>query len=170
MEEQLVSEGSRLRSDVAGDGTTTATILAEAIFEEGLKNVTAGANPVAIKRGIERAVQAVVKELNKNATKVSGKKEMAQVGSVAANNDEEIGKILADAMERVGQDGVITVDEGKSLDTEVKWVEGMQFDKGFLSPHFVTNADKMECLLENPFILVHEKKISAIKDMLPLLE
>jgi len=167
---QLVKEVASKTSDVAGDGTTTATILAEAIFEEGLKNVAAGANPVAIKRGIERAVQAVVKELKSNATKVAGKKEIAQVGSVAANNDEEIGKILADAMERVGQDGVITVEEGKSLDTEVNWVEGMQFDKGFLSPHFVTNADKMECVLDNPFILVHEKKIGAIKDMLPLLE
>ncbi|MEZ5963902.1 MAG: chaperonin GroEL [Planctomycetota bacterium] len=167
---QLVKEVASKTSDVAGDGTTTATILAEAIFEEGLKNVAAGANPVAIKRGIERAVQAVVKELKGKATKVAGKKEIAQVGSVAANNDEEIGKILADAMERVGQDGVITVEEGKSLDTEVNWVEGMQFDKGFLSPHFVTNPDKMECVLENPFILVHEKKVSTIKDMLPLLE
>ena len=167
---QLVKEVASRTSDVAGDGTTTATILAEAIFEEGIKNVTAGANPVSIKRGIEKAVLAAVTELKKNATKVAGKKEIAQVGSVAANNDEEIGRILADAMERVGQDGVITVEEGKSLQTEVEWVEGMQFDKGYLSPHFVTNADKMECLLENPWILVHEKKISSIKDMLPLLE
>ncbi len=167
---QLVREVASKTSDVAGDGTTTATILAEAIFEEGLKNVTAGANPVAIKRGIEKAVAAVVKELKAKSTKVAGKKEIAQVGCIAANNDEQIGKILADAMERVGQDGVITVEEGKSLDTEVKWVEGMQFDKGYLSPHFVTNADKMECVLENPFILVHEKKVGAIKDMLPLLE
>ena len=167
---QLVKEVASRTSDVAGDGTTTATILAEAIFEEGIKNVTAGANPVSLKRGIEKAVLAAVKELKKNATKVAGKKEIAQVGSVAANNDEEIGKILADAMERVGQDGVITVEEGKSLQTEVEWVEGMQFDKGYLSPHFVTNADKMECVLENPWILVHEKKITSIKDMLPLLE
>jgi len=167
---QLVREVASKTSDVAGDGTTTATILAEAIFEEGLKNVTAGANPVAIKRGIEKAVAAVVKELKAKSTKVAGKKEISQVGCIAANNDEQIGKILADAMERVGQDGVITVEEGKSLDTEVKWVEGMQFDKGFLSPHFVTNTDKMECVLENPFILVHEKKVGAIKDMLPLLE
>jgi chaperonin GroEL len=167
---QLVKEVASKTSDVAGDGTTTATVLAEAIFEEGIKNVTAGANPVSIKRGIEKAVAAVVAELRKRSTKVSGKKEIAQVGCIAANNDEEIGNILADAMERVGTDGVITVEEGKSLTTEVKWVEGMQFDKGYLSPHFVTNADKMECVLENPWILVHEKKITAIKDMLPLLE
>jgi chaperonin GroEL len=167
---QLVKEVAAKTSDVAGDGTTTATVLAEAIFEEGLKNVTAGANPVSIKRGIERAVATVVADLRKRSTKVSGKKEIAQVASIAANNDEEIGKILADAMERVGNDGVITVEEGKSLATEVKWVEGMQFDKGYLSPHFVTNPDKMEAVLENPWILVHEKKITAIKDMLPLLE
>jgi chaperonin GroEL len=167
---QLVKEVASKTSDVAGDGTTTATVLAEAIFEEGIKNVTAGANPVAIKRGIEKAVAAVVAELRKRSVKVNGKKDIAQVGTVAANNDEEVGKILADAMERVGNDGVITVEEGKSLSTEVKWVEGMQFDKGYLSPHFVTNPDKMECVFENPFILVHEKKISAIKDMLPLLE
>src|SRR5690606_5348256 len=127
-------------------------------------------NPVAIKRGIEKAVQAVVKELKKNATKVAGKKEIAQVGAVAANNDEEIGRILADAMERVGQDGVITVEEGKSLDTEGKWVEGMQVDERFLSPHFVTNSEKMQCVLEYPYFLVPEKKFASIKDMLPLLE
>jgi chaperonin GroEL len=167
---QLVKEVAAKTSDVAGDGTTTATILAEAIFEEGLKNVTAGANPVAIKRGIEKTVQAVVKELQKRATPVKGKKEIAQVGSIAANNDTEIGAILADAMERVGQDGVITVEEGKSLSTEVEWVEGMQFDKGYISPHFVTNPERMECVLENAWVLVHEKKIAAIKDMLPLLE
>ncbi|MCB9869033.1 MAG: chaperonin GroEL [Planctomycetes bacterium] len=167
---QLVKEVASKTSDVAGDGTTTATVLAEAIFEEGLKNVTAGANPVGIKRGIDKAVAAVVADLRRHSTPVKGKKEIAQVGCIAANNDEEIGKILADAMERVGQDGVITVEEGKSLDTHVDWVEGMQFDKGYLSPHFVTNADKMETVLENPWILVHEKKISSIKDMLPLLE
>jgi chaperonin GroEL len=167
---QLVKEVASKTSDVAGDGTTTATVLAEAIFEEGLRNVTAGANPVAIKRGIEKSVKAVVANLKKRSIKVKGKEEIAQVGSIAANNDEEIGKILSDAMERVGNDGVITVEEGKSLDTTVEWVEGMQFDKGFLSPHFVTNVDRMECELEDPWILVHEKKISTIKDMLPLLE
>jgi chaperonin GroEL len=167
---QLVKEVASKTSDVAGDGTTTATVLAEAIFEEGIKNVTAGANPVAIKRGIEKAVAKVVEAIKKVKIDVKGKKEIAQVGAIAANNDEEIGNILADAMERVGKDGVITVEEGKSLVTEVKWVEGMQFDKGYLSPHFVTNQEKMEAVLENPYILIHEKKISTIKDMLPLLE
>ena len=167
---QLVKEVASKTSDVAGDGTTTATVLAEAIFEEGIKNVTAGANPVALKRGIEKAVEAVCEKVQKIKIDVKGKKEIAQVGSIAANNDEEIGGILSDAMERVGKDGVITVEEGKSLETEVVWVEGMQFDKGYLSPHFATNQEKMEAELENPFILVHEKKISSIKDMLPLLE
>ncbi|MEY4673492.1 MAG: hypothetical protein RL148_1276 [Planctomycetota bacterium] len=167
---QLVKEVASKTSDVAGDGTTTATVLAEAIFEEGLKNVTAGANPIAMKRGIEKAVAKVVESIRASRIVVKGKKEIAQVGSIAANNDEEIGNILADAMERVGKDGVITVEEGKSLKTEVKWVEGMQFDKGYLSPHFVTNQDRMECVLDNPFILIHEKKITSIKDMLPLLE
>ena len=167
---QLVKEVASKTSDVAGDGTTTATVLAEAIFEEGLKNVTAGANPIAMKRGIEKAVAKVVESIRASKIVVKGKKEIAQVGSIAANNDEEIGNILADAMERVGKDGVITVEEGKSLKTEVKWVEGMQFDKGYLSPHFVTNQDRMECVLENPFILINEKKITSIKDMLPLLE
>ena len=167
---QLVKEVASKTSDVAGDGTTTATVLAEAIFEEGLKNVTAGANPIAMKRGIEKAVAKVVESIRASRIVVKGKKEIAQVGSIAANNDEEIGNILADAMERVGKDGVITVEEGKSLKTEVKWVEGMQFDKGYLSPHFVTNQDRMECVLENPFILINEKKITSIKDMLPLLE
>jgi chaperonin GroEL len=167
---QLVKEVASKTSDVAGDGTTTATVLAEAIFEEGIKNVTAGANPVSLKRGIEKAVVKVVDAIKKAKIDVKGKKEIAQVASIAANNDTEIGDILANAMERVGKDGVITVEEGKSLKTEVKWVEGMQFDKGYLSPHFVTNPDKMECVLENPWILVHEKKIASIKDMLPLLE
>jgi chaperonin GroEL len=167
---QLVKEVASKTSDIAGDGTTTATLLAEAIFEEGVKNVTAGANPVGIRRGIEKAVTAVVEALKRQSTPVKGRKEIAQVASIAANNDEEIGKILADAMERVGKDGVITVEEGKSLNTEIEWVEGMQFDKGFLSPHFVTDADRMECVLENPWVLVHEKKISSIRDMLPLLE
>jgi chaperonin GroEL len=167
---QLVKEVAAKTSDVAGDGTTTATVLAEAIFEEGLKNVTAGANPIGIKRGIDKAVAAVVANLRKHSTPVKGKKEISQVGCIAANNDEEIGKIIAEAMERVGKDGVITVEEGKSLDTVVEWVEGMQFDKGYLSPHFVTNMDKMEVVLEEPWILVHEKKVSNVKDMLPLLE
>jgi chaperonin GroEL len=167
---QLVKEVASKTSDVAGDGTTTATVLAEAIFEEGLRNVTAGANPVGIKRGIEAAVQAVVDSLHKRATEVNGKQGIAHVGCIAANNDEAIGNMIADAMERVGQDGVITVEEGKSLHDEVDWVEGMQFDKGFLSPHFVTNTDRMEAVLEDPFILVHEKKIGSIKDLLPLLE
>ena len=167
---QLVKEVASKTSDVAGDGTTTATVLAEAIFEEGLKNVTAGANPVSIKRGIEKAVKAVVESLEKQATKIKGKTEIAQVGCIAANNDQEIGDMIADAMERVGQDGVITVEEGKSLSTEVDWVEGMQFDKGYLSPHFVTNTERMETVLEDPWILVHEKKIGSIKDMLPMLE
>ena len=167
---QLVKEVAAKTSDVAGDGTTTATVLAEAIFEEGLKNVTAGANPIGIKRGIDKAVAAVVANLRKHSTPVKGKKEISQVGCIAANNDEEIGTIIAEAMERVGKDGVITVEEGKSLDTVVEWVEGMQFDKGYLSPHFVTNMDKMEVVLEDPWILVHEKKVSNVKDMLPMLE
>ncbi|MFO1053793.1 MAG: chaperonin GroEL [Planctomycetota bacterium] len=167
---QLVKEVASKTSDVAGDGTTTATVLAEAIFEEGLRNVTAGANPVSLKRGIEKAVAAIVEQIKKQAVKVKGKTEIAQVGCIAANNDEEIGKMIADAMERVGQDGVITVEEGKSLSTEVDWVEGMQFDKGYLSPHFVTSPERMECVLEDAYVLIHEKKISSIKDMLPLLE
>ena len=167
---QLVKEVASKTSDVAGDGTTTATVLAEAMLEEGLKNVTAGASPVGIKRGVDKAVAAVVADLRKHSIPVKGKKEISQVGCIAANNDEEIGKILAEAMERVGQDGVITVEEGKSLDTHIDWVEGMQFDKGYLSPHFVTDPDKMEAVLDNPWILIHEKKVSNIKDMLPLLE
>jgi len=167
---QLVKEVSSRTSDSAGDGTTTATVLAEAIFEEGLKNVTAGANPVAIKRGIDAAVDACIKQLKKISTPVDGKKDIAQVGAIASNNDAEIGKMIAEAMEKVGQDGVITVEEGKSLATEVEWVEGMQFDKGYLSPHFITNAKTMEAVLEKPYILVHEKKLSSIKDLIPLLE
>jgi len=167
---QLVKEVASRTSDNAGDGTTTATVLAEAIFEEGLKNVTAGANPVALKRGIDKAVAAVVEELKKRATPVKGQKEVTQVGSVAANNDLEIGQMIAKAMDQVGKDGVITVEEGKSLKTEVDWVEGMQFDKGFLSPHFITNAKSMDAVYEKPYILICEKKISTIKDMIPLLE
>jgi len=167
---QMVKEVASKTSDVAGDGTTTATVLAEAIFEQGLKVVTAGANPLQLKRGIEKAVEAVVAEIKSMSTPVKGREEIRQVASIAANSDAEIGERIADAMERVGKDGVITVEEGKSLATEIKWVEGMQFDKGYLSPHFVTNAEKMEALLEDPYILIHEKKISGIKELLPLLE
>ena len=167
---QLVRQVSSKTADVAGDGTTTATVLAESIFEEGLRNVTAGANPVELKRGIEAAVEAVVAYLKKQSKPIKTTDEIRQIGSVAANNDTEIGAKLAEAWERVGKDGVITVEEGRSLDTEIEWVEGMQFDKGYLSPHFATNAESLECELESPFILIFEKKISSIRDMLPLLE
>ncbi|MBL8693857.1 MAG: chaperonin GroEL [Planctomycetes bacterium] len=167
---QLVKEVAAKTSDQAGDGTTTATVLAEAIFEEGLRNVTAGANPVGLKRGIEKAVAAVTDKLKSMSKPVKNHKEIAQVGTIAANNDSEIGEMLAQAMDKVGKDGVITVDEGKSLTTEVTVVEGMQFDKGYLSPHFITDTEKMQCVLENPYILVHEKKISSIKDLIPILE
>jgi chaperonin GroEL len=167
---QMVKEVAAKTSDVAGDGTTTATVLAEAIFEEGLRSVAAGANPISVKRGIEKAVQCVIGDLKEQSRKVAGSKEIAQVGTIAANNDDEIGKKIAEAMERVGKDGVITVEEGKSLTTEIEWVEGMQFDKGYLSPHFATDRQSMECVLENPYILIHEKKISSVRDFLPLLE
>ena len=167
---QMVKEVASRTSDVAGDGTTTATILAEAIFDEGLKNVAAGANPIDLKRGIEAAVKAVVAALHAMSKDVAGRKEIAQVGAIAANNDNEIGDMIAEAMERVGKDGVITVEEGKSLDTTVEWVEGMQFDKGYISPHFVTNAETMECELDEPYILIHEKKLSSVRDIIPLLE
>jgi chaperonin GroEL len=167
---QLVKEVASKTSDNAGDGTTTATVLAEAIFEEGLKNVTAGANPVALKRGMEKAVQACIAHLAKLSTPVKGRAEIAQVGSVASNNDAEIGDMIAEAMDKVGKDGVITVEEGKSLATEVEWVEGMQFDKGWLSPHFITDPKTMSAVYENALVLVHEKKLSSIKDMIPLLE
>ncbi len=167
---QMVREVASKTSDVAGDGTTTATILAEAIFEEGLKNVAAGASPMGIKRGIETAVHAVLEELTARSTPITGKKEITQVASIASNNDPEIGKQIAEAMEKVGKDGVITVEEGQALDTNVEWVEGMQFDKGYLSPHFVNKPENMTAELENPYILIHEKKITSIKDMLPLLE
>ncbi len=167
---QMVKEVASKTSEVAGDGTTTATVLAEAIFEEGLKNVAAGANPMALKRGVERAVRAVVKDLTKRSTAVTGRAEIAQVAAIAANNDPEIGKMIADAMEKVGKDGVITVEEGKSLETTVDWVEGMQFDRGYLSPHFATDRESMTCVLEEPYVLIHEKKISAVKDLIPLLE
>ncbi len=167
---QMVKEVASKTSDVAGDGTTTATVLAQAIFEEGLKNVTAGANPMTLKRGVDLAVEAIVKELQKMSLKVVGKKEISQVGAIAANNDPEVGTMIAEAMEKVGKDGVITVEEGKGLATEVEVVEGMQFDKGYVSPHFVTEPHRMECALDEPYILIHEKKISAAKDIVPLLE
>jgi len=167
---QMVKEVAEKTSDTAGDGTTTATILAEAIYREGLKNVTAGANPMALKRGIEKAVEKVIEELKKLSTPIKDKKEVAQVASIAANCDTTIGDLIAEAMEKVGKDGVITVEEAKSTATTLEVVEGMQFDQGYLSPYFVTDAERMECVLEEPYILIYEKKISALKDLLPLLE
>lgn len=166
---QLVKEVASKTSDVAGDGTTTATVLAQSIYAEGLKYVTAGANPNLIKKGIDTAVVDVVKELKKLSQDVSGEK-IAQVGAISANNDESIGKIIAEAMDKVGKDGVITVEEAQGLETTMEIVEGMQFDRGYLSPYFITDPDRMECVLENPVILLHEKKISSLKDLLPLLE
>jgi len=167
---QLVREVASKTSDVAGDGTTTATVLAESIFREGLKNVTAGANPTSLQRGIQKAVDAVVAELKKISKNVSDRTEIAQVATVSANWDRTIGEIIADAMDKVGKDGTITVEEAKSIETTLEVVEGMQFDKGYLSPYFVTNAESMEAVLENAYILIHEKKISSLKDLLPLLE
>ena len=167
---QMVKEVATKTSDLAGDGTTTATVLAQAIFREGLKNVTAGSNPMALKRGIEAAVECVVEELKKMSVPTKGKKEIAQVGSISANNDREIGDLIAEAMGKVGKDGVITVEEAKGLQTELETVDGMQFDRGYLSPYFVTDPDKMEAILEDALILIHDKKVSAMKDLLPLLE
>jgi len=167
---QMVKEVASKTSNVAGDGTTTATIYAEAIFEEGLKNVTAGAKAMQLKRGIDKAVTAIVAELEKNSNPVTSSKEIAQVGTCAANQDAEIGKKIADAMDKVGKDGVITVEEGQGIETAVDLVEGMQFDRGYISPHFVTRPDTMECDMDKPLILIHEKKISSIKDLVPLLE
>ncbi len=167
---QMVKEVATKTSDVAGDGTTTATILAQAIFREGLKSVTAGVNPMAIKRGIEKAVDTVVADLEKLSVTTRGKKEIAQVGSISANSDMEIGDLIADAMEKVGKDGVITVEEAKGLETELETVDGMQFDRGYLSPYFVTDPEKMEAALEDAHILIHDKKISTMKDLLPVLE
>ncbi|MEX2111477.1 MAG: chaperonin GroEL [Gemmatimonadaceae bacterium] len=167
---QMVKEVATKTSELAGDGTTTATILAQAIFREGLKNVTAGVNPMALKRGIDAAVAAVVEDLKKMSLPTKGKKEIAQVGSISANNDKEIGDLIADAMEKVGKDGVITVEEAKGLETTLETVEGMQFDRGYLSPYFVTDPDKMEVALEEALILIHDKKISSMKDLLPILE
>ena len=167
---QMVKEVATRTSDNAGDGTTTATVLAQAIFREGLKNVTAGSNPMAIKRGIDKAVQAVIEELKKISVPTTGKKEIAQVGTISANNDSEIGNLIAEAMEKVGKDGVITVEEAKGLDTTLETVEGMQFDRGYVSPYFVTDPEKMEAALEDCLILIHDKKISSMKDLLPVLE
>jgi chaperonin GroEL len=167
---QMVKEVATKTSDLAGDGTTTATVLAQAIFREGLKNVTAGANPMAIKRGIDKAVSAIVEELKKLSVPTSGKKEIAQVGTISANNDPEIGNLIAEAMEKVGKDGVITVEEAKGLETTLETVDGMQFDRGYLSPYFITDPDKMEAVLEDAHILIHDKKISSMKDLLPVLE
>jgi len=167
---QMVKEVASKTSDVAGDGTTTATILARAIFAEGLKLVTAGHDPMSLKRGIERAVESVVKDLKAQSKPVRGQAEIAQVGTVSANADKVIGDIIAEAMDKVGKEGVITVEEAKSLDTKLDVVEGMQFDRGYLSPYFATDAERMECVLEDPYILLHEKKLSAMKDFLPILE
>ena len=167
---QMVKEVATKTSDLAGDGTTTATVLAQAIFREGLKNVTAGVNPMALKRGIDRGVAAVVEELKKMSVPTQGKKEIAQVGAISANNDQEIGNLIAEAMEKVGKDGVITVEEAKGLETTLETVEGMQFDRGYLSPYFVTDPEKMEAVLEDALILIHDKKISSMKDLLPILE
>ena len=167
---QMVREVASKTSDVAGDGTTTATVLAQAIFREGVKAVTAGANPMDVKRGIELATEKTVEALHEMSRDVAGDKEVAQVGAISANNDETIGKMIAEAMKKVGKDGVITVEEAKSLETQLDVVEGMQFDRGYLSPYFVTDPDRMECVMENPYILIHEKKISSMKDLLPVLE
>ncbi len=167
---QMVKEVASKTSDVAGDGTTTATVLAQAMYREGLKNVTAGANPMALKRGIEAATKAVVEEIKKMSTEVADKSQIAQIGSISANNDPFIGDLISDAMEKVGKDGVITVEEAKSTDTTLDVVEGMQFDRGYLSPYFVTNPDNMEAALEDVLILIHDKKISTMKDLLPILE
>ncbi len=167
---QMVREVASKTSDVAGDGTTTATVIAQAIYTEGLKSVTGGINPMSLKRGIDKAVEAVVEELRNIAVETRGKKEIAQVGAISANNDEEIGELIAEAMEKVGKDGVITVEEARGLETELETVEGMQFDRGYLSPYFVTDPEKMEAVLEDANILIHDKKISTMKDLLPVLE
>jgi chaperonin GroEL len=167
---QMVKEVATKTSDNAGDGTTTATVLAQAIFREGLKNVTAGTNPMAIKRGIDKAVAAINEELKKISVPTTGKKEIAQVGTISANNDPEIGNLIAEAMEKVGKDGVITVEEARGLETTLETVEGMQFDRGYVSPYFVTDPEKMEAVLDDPMILIHDKKISSMKDLLPILE
>src|SRR5713101_6358016 len=167
---QMVKEVATKTSDLAGDGTTTATVLAQAIFREGLKSVTAGVNPMSLKRGIEKAVQVVVDELKRISVATAGRKEIAQVGTISANNDRTIGDLIAEAMEKVGKDGVITVEEGKTAETTMEVVEGMQFDRGYISPYFVTNAERMETVLDNPYLLLYEKKLSNMKELLPVLE
>ncbi len=167
---QMVREVATKTNDIAGDGTTTATVLAQAIFRDGVKNVTAGANPMQLQRGIQLAVEAAVAELERMSKKVKGKDELANVAAVSANNDREIGELISEAMDKVGKDGVVTVEESRTLQTELDLVEGMQFDRGYLSPYFVTNPDRMEAVLEEPLILIHEKKIAAMRDLLPLLE
>ncbi|MCU0612954.1 MAG: chaperonin GroEL [Candidatus Eisenbacteria bacterium] len=167
---QMVKEVASKTSDVAGDGTTTATVLAQSIYAQGIKNVTAGANPMALKRGIDKAVEAVVKDLEKFSKPTKGKKEITQVATISANGDLEVGELIADAMEKVGKDGVITVEEAKSMTTSLELVEGMQFDRGYVSPYFVTNPEAMEAVLEDPYILIHDKKVSSMKDLLPILE
>src|SRR6267143_1548348 len=167
---QMVKEVATKTSDLAGDGTTTATVLAQAIYREGLKSVTAGANPMSLKRGIEKAVETVVAELKKISVPTAGRKEIAQVGSISANNDKEIGNIIAEAMDKAGKDGVLRVEEAKGLETTLETVDGMQFDRGYLSPYFITDPEKMEAVLEDTYILLHDKKISSMKDLLPVLE
>ena len=167
---QMVKEVASKTSDTAGDGTTTATVLAQAIYKEGVKYVTAGASPIYVKRGIDKAVEEIVKELKKISKPIQDQKEIAQVGTISANNDETIGSIIAEAMDKVGKEGVITVEEAKSMETTLEVVEGMQFDRGYLSPYFVTDSERMECVLDDPYILINEKKISAMKDLLPILE
>ena len=167
---KLVNEVASKTSDIAGDGTTTAIVLARAIFKEGLRNITAGSNPAAIRRGIEKAIQAAVEHLFSMAKRVTSKEDIANVGTISANNDRAIGELLAEAMEKVGGDGVITVEEGKTAETTYKVVEGMQFDKGYISPYFINRAPEMDCLMEDALILIHEKKISNLRDLIPLLE
>jgi chaperonin GroEL len=167
---KMVKEVATKTSDIAGDGTTTATVLAQVVARLGVKTVTAGADPMAVKKGIDKAVKAVVEQLKKTSEPVAGKVEISQVGAISANNDAEIGDLMAEAMEKVGKDGVITVEEAKGMDTTLEVVEGMQFDRGYLSPYFVTEPESMECTLDEPLILIHDKKISSMKDLLPLLE
>lgn len=167
---KLVNEVASKTSDIAGDGTTTATVLARAIFKEGCRVIAAGSNPMAVRRGIDKAVEAVVEQLKSMSKKVSSKSEVAQVGAISANSDTEIGNLLADALEKVGKDGVITVEEGKSMQTEVKYVDGMQFDKGYISPYFINRPGEMDCYMEDALILIHEKKISNLRELVPILE
>src|SRR5262245_50935815 len=167
---QMVKEVASKTSDLAGDGTTTATVLAQAVYREGIKNVAAGANPMDLKRGIDRAVEVVVEDLKRISKPVKSHKEQEQVATISANNDKRIGTLIAEAMEKVGKDGVVTVEEAKSMNTDLEFVEGMQFDRGYLSPYFVTNPDRMEAVLESPVILIYEKKISTMRDLMPLLE